>query len=140
MTGEMLSATTPRSTVGRWALGLTGVLFGVATLIEGGHVLFGGAVARAEAGDVVPFVLRFNFGAGFVYVASGLATLLGRSFATWLARVLAVSTLGVFVAFGAHVLAGGAFEQRTVIAMTLRSGFWLAQALLLPRVLPRRMP
>ena len=53
---------------------------------------------------------------------------------------LAVATLVVFVAFGVHVLAGGAFELRTVIAMTLRSGFWVTQALLLPRVLDRRMP
>jgi hypothetical protein len=34
----------------------------------------------------------------------------------------------------------GAFELRTVVAMTLRSGFWVTQALLLPRVLDRRMP
>ncbi len=140
MTSATLSPPTPRSTLGRGALGATAVLFGVATLVEGGHVLFGGPAARAEAGNVVPFVLLFNFGAGFAYVTAGLAALLGRSWATWLARALAVATLGVFVAFGVHVLAGGAFELRTVIAMTLRSGFWVTQALLLPRVLDRRMP
>jgi hypothetical protein len=85
-------------------------------------------------------VLLFNFGAGFAYVLAGLAALLGGSWATWIARALAVATLVVFVAFGVHVLAGGAFELRTVIAMTLRSGFWVTQALLLPRVLDRRMP
>ena len=58
---------------------------------------------------------------------------------TW-RKGLAVATLVVVVAFGVHVLAGGAFELRTVIAMTLRSGFWVTQALLLPRVLDRRMP
>ena len=86
----------------------------------------------------MPFVLLFNFGAGFVYVTAGLTPLLGRSSATWLARALAVATVGVFVAFAAHVLAGGAFELCTVIAMTLRSGFWVTQALLLPRALDRR--
>jgi hypothetical protein len=85
-------------------------------------------------------VLLFNFGAGFAYVVAGIAALLGRSWATWLARALALATLGIFVAFGAHVLSGGAFEPRTVIAMTLRSGFWVAQALLLPHVLDWRMP
>ncbi|MCC6999396.1 MAG: hypothetical protein IT370_32600 [Deltaproteobacteria bacterium] len=135
-----MSAPPTGSTLGRWALGATAVLFGVATLVEGGHVLFGGAAARAEAGNIVPFVLLFNFVAGFVYVATGLVALLGRWWATWLARALALTTLGVFAAFGVHVLAGGAFEPRTVIAMTLRSTFWVAQALLLPRVLGRRMP
>ena len=121
-------------------IGLSAVLFGIATLVEGGHVLFGGRAARADAGNVVPFVLLFNFGAGFAYVATGLAALLGRSWATWIARSLAIATLGVFVAFGAHALTGGAHELRTVIAMTLRSGFWVTQALLLPRVLERRIP
>lgn len=129
-----------RPAAGRWLLGGMAVVFGVATLLEGGNVLWGGPEARAEAGNVVPFVLMFNFGTGFAYVAGGLAALLGRSWATWLARALAVATLGVFLAFGVHVLVGGAFELRTVIAMTLRSGFWVTQALLLPRVLDGRMP
>ncbi len=137
MTGATVSYPQPRLRLGRWALGATAVLFGVATLVEGGHVLFGGPAAREEAGNVVSFVLLFNFGAGFAYVLAGLAALLGRSWATWIARALAVATLVVFVAFGVHVLAGGAFELRTVIAMTLRSGFWVTQALLLPRVLER---
>lgn len=124
----------PRNGLGRWLLGWMAIAFGVATLVEGGHVLFGGPAARAEAGNVVPFVLMFNFGAGFAYVAGGLATLLGRRWAIWMARALAISTLLVFAAFGVHVLSGGAHEPRTLIALTLRSGFWVAQALLLPRL------
>ena len=98
-------------------------------------MLFGGPAARAAAGNVVPFVLLFNFAAGFAYIHGGLATLLQRGWAVWLARALAAATLLVFAAFGLHVLTGGAYEPRTVVAMTLRSGFWLAQALLLPRLL-----
>lgn len=94
MSGATASAPNARLTLGRWALGATAVLFGVATVIEGGHVLFGDAAARAEAGKVVSFVLLV----------------------TWMALALAVATLAVFVAFGAYVLAGGAFELRTVIA------------------------
>ena len=109
-------------------------LFGVATLLEGGSVLWGGPDARAEAGNVVPFVLMFNFGAGFAYVAGGLATMLGRGWSIWVARGLALSTLLVFAAFGVHVFSGGSHETRTLIAMTLRAGFWVAQALLLPRL------
>jgi hypothetical protein len=125
----------PSNALGRWLLGGVAVAFGMATLVEGGHVLFGGPAARAEAGNVVPFVLMFNFGAGFAYVAGGLATLLRRGWAVWLARALALSTLLVFAALGVHVLSGGAHETRTLIAMTLRTGFWIAQALLLPRLL-----
>ncbi len=118
----------------RWLAGGLAIAFGIATLAEGGGVLFGGPQARAAAGNVVPFVLGFNFGAGFVYVATGVAVLAGRGWASWMARGLAVATAIVFVAFGLHVFGGGAFEQKTAVAMTLRTGFWVVQALVLPRL------
>ncbi|MBT9556355.1 MAG: hypothetical protein IV100_10015 [Myxococcales bacterium] len=118
----------------RWLLGVMAILFGIATLVEGGHVLFGGPEARAQAGAVVPFVLMFNFGAGFAYIVSGLATLDGRVWTLWVARAVAIATLVVFAAFGVHVLTGGAYETRTLLAIVIRSVFWVAQALLLPRL------
>jgi len=130
--------TRPPSAALRFGLGVAATVFGAATLVEGGHVLFGGPAARAAAGHVVPFVLAFNFGAGFAYVLTGVATVLGRTWATWIARALALATLGVFVALGVHVAGGGAFERRTVIAMTLRTAFWVAASLLLPRALGDR--
>ena len=111
------------------------LVFGIATLVEGGHVLFGGPEARAAAGNIVPFVLAFNFGAGFVYVITGAAIIGQQRVAIRLAQLLAVATVLVFGGFGVHVLLGGAFELRTVIAMSLRSGFWIAQSLALPRLL-----
>jgi hypothetical protein len=130
----------PLRAIFRWALGSLAIAFGVATLFEGGHVLFGGPAARAAAGKFVPFVLLFNFTAAFAYIATGVSTLLRRGSAIWVARAIALSTLLVFVALGIHVLTGGAHETHTLIAMTLRSGFWTAQALLLPRVLDGKPP
>ncbi len=129
---------TRRSGAWRWLAGGLAVAFGLATIVEGGSVLLGGPAARAEAGHVVPFVLAFNFAAGFVYVAAGAATLAGRAWAAWLALALASSTLLVFAAFGVHVTQGGAFEARTVVAMTMRSAFWVVQSLTLPMLLRRR--
>lgn len=123
-----------RATLARWLLGGIAVAFGIATVFIGGHVLWGGPEAREAAGKVVPFVLLFNFGVGFAYVAGGLASLLGSWWSIWLARGIAVSTLLVFAAFGVHVLVGGDHETRTLLAMLLRLGFWGAQALLLPRL------
>lgn len=134
---ENASAQSAPSNRWRWIAGGFAVVFGIATLVEGSHVLFGGPQARAEAGNVVPFVVLFNFSAAFAYVVTGVATLAGRAWAVWVARALAASTLLVYVAFGAHVLQGGAYEMRTVKAMTLRSLFWVAQALILPALLRR---
>lgn len=126
-----------RRAVGRWALGVLALGFGVATLVEGGHVLFGGPAARAAAGAVVPFVLVFNVGAGPLYLLAGAATLGERVWAVWVARALALATLGVLAALAVHVVRGGAYEHRTVVAMSLRSAFWVMQALALPHVLVR---
>jgi len=100
------------------------VAFGLLTLGEGGTVLFGGEAARLEAGHYVPFVLWFNFLAGFVYVVAGAGLWARRRWAVWLALAIAVCTAMVFAALGIHILLGGAFEARTVAAMSLRTTVW----------------
>ena len=67
------------------------IVFGLATVISGGSALFG----EADMAAVVPFVLWFNFVAGFAYLLAG--------FGLW---------------------RGGAYESRTMAAMILRLGIW----------------
>ena len=102
------------------------VVFGLMTVLEGGRVLFGGEGARLAAGNYVPFVLWFNFLAGFVYLVAGSGLWARRRWAVWLALSIVVGTVGVFAALGVHILRGGAFEVRTVAAMALRTGVWAA--------------
>lgn len=104
------------------------LLFGVATVVSGGRVLLG--PGTAAAGDYVPFVVWFNFLAGFAYVAAGIGLWLRRRWAAPLALALALLTALVFAAFGAHILGGGAFEARTVAAMSLRTFVWVSIAAL----------
>ena len=54
-----------------WAISLVAVGFGLLTIKEGGTILFGDEAARSAAGNYVPFVLWFNFAAGFAYVIAG---------------------------------------------------------------------
>ncbi|MBK8438527.1 MAG: hypothetical protein IPL38_03145 [Rhodobacter sp.] len=103
---------------------IVAVLFGALTIFSGGRALFGGAEARAAVGAAVPFVLWFNFLAGFAYVAAGVGLFLRHRWAVWLAVAIVVSTLGIMVAFWGHVLTGGAYEQRTIWALALRSAVW----------------
>lgn len=102
--------------------------FGILTLIAGGRVLFGSSAARAAEGDYVPFVLWFNFLAGFVYIAAGVALGLARPWAARLALGIAVASALVYAAFGIHVLIGGPFTPRTAVAMALRTIVWTAIA------------
>ena len=43
-----------------------------------------------------------------------------------LALAVATTTLTAFAAFGVYVLQGGAYEGRTVAAMSMRTVVWLA--------------
>lgn len=101
------------------------LMFGVMTVLSGGTVLFSGSRIQALAGDTVSFVLWFNFLSGFIYVLAGVGIALQRRWATTLSIALAVAIAIVFLAFGFHVLQGGAFEVRTVAALTLRLSIWV---------------
>ena len=102
------------------------ILFGLLTIKAGGSVLFVDGPARLEAGHYMPFVVWFNFLAGFFYVIAGIGLWKGRPWAAWLATAIVITTLLVFVAFGVHVYAGRAYEHRTVMAMSLRTLVWVA--------------
>lgn len=98
------------------------VLFGILTLISGGRALM------APGAGVVPFVLWFNWIAGFAYIAAGVGLWRGASWAAWLAGAIALATAAVFLGFLWHVAQGGAWMGRTMGAMGLRLAVWTAIA------------
>ncbi|MCF8510407.1 MAG: hypothetical protein K9G43_03075 [Rhodobacteraceae bacterium] len=100
--------------------GAAAIAFGLLTLISGGSALSG----AVDMGAVVPFVLRFNFIAGFAYVIGGALLMIGHRLGLPAALIILIATAAIFAAFGWRVLAGDAFEMRTVGAMTLRTFFW----------------
>ena len=106
-------------------------LFGGLTLVGGGTALFGGAEARAAAGNVVGFVLWFNFLAGFAYIAVGIGLFRKKPWASRLAGGIAVASAAVLIGLALHIVAGRPFEPRTLIAMTMRTVIWIGIALYL---------
>ncbi len=110
-------------------------LFGVLTIFSGGRALFGSALAQAAVGDAVPFVVWFNFLAGFFYVVASIGLYRWQRWAARLSLGIALATMLVFAAFGWHVASGYAYELRTVAAMLLRSGVWLVVAVAACRAL-----
>lgn len=102
------------------------LLFGLLTIREGGSVLFSANADGSGAGKFVPFVVWFNFLAGFAYVAGGLGLWFRQPWARRLSLAIAGATMLVFMAFGVHVAGGGGYEMRTVVAMTLRIAVWAA--------------
>lgn len=107
------------------AAAVIALVFGALTVISGGIALFGGS----DMGAVVPFVLWFNFFAGFAYIAAGLGLWHKHRRVWWLCLLILATTLLVLCGFIAHVAQGGSFELRTAGALLLRSGTWTAIAI-----------
>jgi hypothetical protein len=101
---------------------LLAIAFGLLTIMSGGTALFG----AVDMGAVVPFVLWFNFLAGFAYVAGGILLWKGSRWSFLVALAILLATVMTFAAFGWSAASGTPFEMRTVVAMTLRTGFWAA--------------
>ena len=104
------------------AAAMIAIIFGAATVVSGWRALFGGV----DMGAVVPFVLRFNFVAGFAYVLAGFGLWRRAEWARTLSVGITLATAAVFVLFLWHAWSGGAYEVRTMGAMTLRLVIWSA--------------
>lgn len=111
-------------------LALIAVVFGAMTIFSGGRALFGDEQARAAVGNAVPFVLWFNFLAGFAYVLTGFGLWNRLYWAKAASIAIAGCTALIGVAFIAVVLQGSAYESRTAVALVLRLSFWGATAFL----------
>jgi hypothetical protein len=110
--------------IGTWIITFIALVFGFLTIKSGGSVLFIDGAARQDAGDYVPFVLWFNFLAGFVYLLAGVGLFMQKRWAAWLSILVVVATVVVFALFGLHILNEGLYEARTVAAMSLRTIVW----------------
>jgi len=114
------------------AIAIIAMLFGGLTIFSGGSVIFLSQSARA-AGNVVPFVVWFNFLAGFAYIIAGIGLYQWRRWGIILSVVIAGLTLLASAGLGIHILQGGAFEMRTVFAMAFRFFLWAGIAWLAHR-------
>jgi hypothetical protein len=94
-----MASVKPDRPIGIWIISVVAVAFGLLTIQSGGLVLFVDGVAREDAGNYVPFVLWFNFFAGFAYLLAGVGLFMQRHWAAWLSVLIVVATIVVFSLF-----------------------------------------
>lgn len=136
MSGTFGAPGRPPTPSGR-LMSIVAVAFGLMTILGGAGVLVEGDTARRVAGDHVPFVIGFNFLAGFLYVAAGIGIWTRAGWSVVVSIGIVVGTADVLLALVVYALAGGSYEIRTMVAMALRTGVWLALALGAHRCLHR---
>ena len=105
-------------------LAIVVAFFGGMTITSAGAVLSTNTGATL-AGDAVPFVVWFNFLAGFFYIAAALGVWRGAYWGVFLPAGLFLAYLIMDGFLFQHILSGGAYESRTVYAMAFRTVLWL---------------
>jgi len=124
--------------IGIWIITVIAVVFGLLTIKSGGTVLFVDGTFREEVGNYVPFVVWFNFLAGFVYIVAGGGLWVQKHWAVWISIFIVVAILAVFAILGIHILKGGMYEVRTIAAMSLRTVVWALIAMFAYRKIIRQ--
>ena len=120
-----------------WLISIVAILFGLLTIKSGGSVIFVDGPDRLAAGNYIPFVVWFNFLAGFIYLVAGAGLWLKKQWAIRLSIFIAVATVIVFISFGIAILTGQDYEMRTVAAMSLRTFIWSVISLIAYRKINR---
>lgn len=111
------------------------LIFGLMTLKEGGFALFDINGARASDGNIVPFVLQFNFFSGFIYILIAFGLYKKKEWVKRLSLVMVVGIMTVFLFFIMHINNGGLYETKTLYAICFRSFTWIFIALISNRKL-----
>jgi len=127
-----------RRPIALWIAAAIALLFGLATLKSGGSVLFIDGPDRAAAGHYVPFILWFNFLAGFSYIIAAIGLFGKKPWAAKLAMVICLATLIAFAMLAVMILQSVPYETRTVAAMTLRSLIWAIISMIAYRAVLRK--
>ena len=102
-------------------LSLTGLIFGIVTIISGGPVLFG-----SDPGYAVfsPLVI-FNTTMGFVYIASSLAAWKNPILSKNIAGFIFLTNLAVLITITYLFFTGSNIAYQSLGAMTFRTIVWL---------------
>lgn len=95
--------------------------------------MFFDSTAKAEVGNYVAFVLWFNFFAGFFYIFASIGVFINAKWTRRFFVIIAGSSAIILAALLVHILAGGLYETRTLIAMTIRVTIWIVASFLLTK-------
>lgn len=117
----------------KYALAILLIAFALVTLFMSSAVLFDWFGIRASQGNYVPFIVKANMTAGFLYLIAAYGFLTSKKWASWVMLSIALLLIYSFGLFYLHMHSGGLYENRTIGAMMFRIVFTLVFAALIHR-------
>lgn len=114
---------------------IAGVLiaFALVTLFMSSSVLLDWFGIGAKQGKYVPFIVKTNLTAGFIYLIAAYGFIQSKKWPPWAMLSVALLLLYALALFYLHVHSGGLYEQRTMAALIFRILFTLVFAGFLSR-------
>jgi len=131
-----MKTTENKRSPGIWIASFVAIAFGLLT--RSAAIRRGRGPVRALRALVQFHCGLLNFIAGFFYILAGVCIFRQRRAGAMLAMVIASLTVIVFGSFAVHIAFDGAYERRTLIAMSVRSLVWIAIAIFARRKLMDR--
>ncbi|MGB3342997.1 MAG: hypothetical protein WBA61_03715 [Aequorivita sp.] len=107
------------------------IAFALLTLFMSSSVLFDWFGIRAKEGNYVPFIVKTNLTAGFIYLLAVYGFIKSQRWAFWAMLSVALLLIYTFVLFYIHMHTGGLYEDRTIGAMIFRIVLTLLFAVLI---------
>ena len=109
------------------------IAFALVTLFMSSAVLFDWFNMRASQGNYVPFIVKTNMTAGFLYLIAAYGFLASKRWAFWTMLSVTILLFYSFTLFYLHIHSGGLYENKTILAMIVRIIFTLILATLISR-------
>lgn len=107
------------------------IVFALITIFVSSAVLFDWFGIRASQGNYVPFIVKTNLTAGFLYLFAAYGFIKSKNWAFWAMLSVGLLLFYAFTLFFVHMHSGGLYENRTIGAMIFRILFTLIFAVLI---------
>lgn len=107
------------------------IAFALLTIFMSSSVLFDWFGIRAKQGNYVPFVVKTNLTAAFLYLFAVYALIKKYKWAFWIMLSAALLLIYASVLFYVHIHTGGLHETRTSGALIFRVVFTVVMAFLI---------
>lgn len=106
---------------------IAGVLiaFALVTIFMSSAVLLDWFDIRAKQGNYVPFVVKTNLTAGFIYLIAAYGFINSKKWSSWAMLSVALLLFYALALFYLHMHSGGLYEMRTLVALIFRILFTL---------------